>query len=805
MCILASAQAPGSFSYQAVLRNSAGEPLTNADVIFLFSIIKTNALGTVVYTEKHTVETNEFGLVNLAVGSGTDKTGDFAAIDWGVDNYFLNVQVDKGDAVFTDMGSTQLLSVPYAFNAATVQTISGGFYYRDKDGDGFGYMYESVWVPDGTAPPAYYVNNSSDCNDNDFYTQDGSPEICDGIDNDCNGLVDEFWPELGDICYTGEGVCRSYGFVICDPGNPAGPPICNAVPGIPSGPETCNYMDDDCDGEVDNGFCDENGKYYTDNACGNCYTDCQAIFNLPNAYGQCDNSGPAPVCIMMCNPGYYDLDQIPQNGCEFQLLEDAVYVSASGTDAAGCGTGFKESGGLNTCRTINHGIGEAISQTKRKVLVANGIYNETVNMADGIDLLGGYDPVTWARNPDNSSTIISGTKNIDYHLAAVTANNITAATTFSGFIIQGAVNNNPSGNFYAIYVSSSDENLRITDNSVYGGNAGHGNGGVDGAGGPDGLPGGTGMPTVETTSYNAVFSVSGGNGGGGEVSGGDGGGVYGTLGGIVQQESGEAGSSSGALPGGSGGEGGYNRTSSDCGTFSTGGYSAQGLPGLPGLSGNDGSGGTGGTNVTGTVTGSHWAGQNGLDGIKGSNGSGGGGGGSGGGADVTVNCSPTDDCSGGTGGGGGGGGAGGNGGTGGKYGGASFCIFIINSSSPVIENNKFYLGSGGNGGDGGFGGVKGTGGTGGPGGQISGPWAFVLGLGGDGGKGGDGGHGGGGGGGAGGSSFGIYTFNTTVASDYLNNNVFNGGKAGIGGSGGNSYGNAGQKGSDGVVHNCRYQ
>lgn len=123
LCAFLFAQTPESFSYQAIVRNITGTPLSGQTVSCRFSIIRGTSGGAVVYTERHITGTNNFGLINLAIGNGTEKTGDFSSIDWEADNYFLKVEIDPdGGTTYTDMGTTQMLSVPYAQHAKTVSS-----------------------------------------------------------------------------------------------------------------------------------------------------------------------------------------------------------------------------------------------------------------------------------------------------------------------------------------------------------------------------------------------------------------------------------------------------------------------------------------------------------------------------------------------------------------------------------------------------------------------------------------------------------------------------------------------------------
>lgn len=119
------AQSPQAFQYQAVVRNSNGEVVANDTIAFRVSILQTSIGGTAVYTETHTDTTNQFGLITLAIGNGTVESGDFSAIEWGGDNFYLKVEMDiAGGTNYENMGTSQLLSVPYALHSGTTSDSS---------------------------------------------------------------------------------------------------------------------------------------------------------------------------------------------------------------------------------------------------------------------------------------------------------------------------------------------------------------------------------------------------------------------------------------------------------------------------------------------------------------------------------------------------------------------------------------------------------------------------------------------------------------------------------------------------------
>ena len=122
------AQSPEAFKYQAIARDASGNVIANQNVSFRISILKTSETGTPVYVETHNLTTNNFGLANLNIGNGSPISGNFSTIDWATDKYFIKVEMDAtGGTSYQLMGTSQLLSVPYALNAKSAETTIDGW------------------------------------------------------------------------------------------------------------------------------------------------------------------------------------------------------------------------------------------------------------------------------------------------------------------------------------------------------------------------------------------------------------------------------------------------------------------------------------------------------------------------------------------------------------------------------------------------------------------------------------------------------------------------------------------------------
>jgi hypothetical protein len=114
-------QSPEKINYQAIIRDVTGTVVQNQSVSLKIEILESTPSGTIAYEESHSVVTNDYGLVNLKIGTGTVISGVFSIIDWGANPYFLKISVDPaGGSNYTLVGVSELVSVPYALHAKTV-------------------------------------------------------------------------------------------------------------------------------------------------------------------------------------------------------------------------------------------------------------------------------------------------------------------------------------------------------------------------------------------------------------------------------------------------------------------------------------------------------------------------------------------------------------------------------------------------------------------------------------------------------------------------------------------------------------
>jgi uncharacterized protein (TIGR02145 family) len=116
--ICALSQVPEKMSYQAIIRNANNVLITNQVIGMRISILHSSLTGTPVYVETQNPTTNVNGLVTLEIGGGTPVSGTFATIDWSAGSYFIKTETDpSGGTSYTIIGTSQLLSVPYALYA----------------------------------------------------------------------------------------------------------------------------------------------------------------------------------------------------------------------------------------------------------------------------------------------------------------------------------------------------------------------------------------------------------------------------------------------------------------------------------------------------------------------------------------------------------------------------------------------------------------------------------------------------------------------------------------------------------------
>jgi len=212
------AQSPQGFNYQSTVRNSVGDLIANQNVYFKFNIMQGSQTAVPVFTETHYVPTDDLGHVDLVIGQGTANTGIFSELDWSLGSYYLGIELDKGNG-YVNMGTSQLLSVPYALYAENSNAITttpsletvlaesnsaNNQQIKDvqdptesQDAVTLAYILElEAQIEDINLNVDHdgdgFTENQGDCDDTNAQVNPSANEIIgDGIDNDCNELIDD--------------------------------------------------------------------------------------------------------------------------------------------------------------------------------------------------------------------------------------------------------------------------------------------------------------------------------------------------------------------------------------------------------------------------------------------------------------------------------------------------------------------------------------------------------------------------------------------------------------------------------------
>ncbi len=215
-------------------------------------------------------------------------------------------------------------------------------WYRDADDDGYG---SATSVSVACEAPSGYLNNDDDCDDFDADVSPSGTESCNGLDDDCDGVVDEsganasWWYAdtdgdlFGDPSSAVSGCTAPAGYVAsdtdCSPSNAAI---------YPGAAESCNGLDDDCDGTVDSADAIDASAWYLD-ADGDSYGDSgegETACSAPSGYvidgTDCDDTTTATY------PGAAETCDAQDNDCD-SVVDESVTLYTWYRDSDGDGYG----------------------------------------------------------------------------------------------------------------------------------------------------------------------------------------------------------------------------------------------------------------------------------------------------------------------------------------------------------------------------------------------------------------------------------------------------------------------------------
>jgi len=311
--------------------------------------------------------------------SGASPVNSCSAVIGSVTN---NTDCNDGNAAINP-GATEICNFIDDDCDGTVDDgITYLIYYADVDGDGYGAGAGSNYCTD---PGAGYSLSSTDCNDGNSAINPGATEVCNGIDDDCDGTPDD---GLIFLDYYTDADSDGYGDSGASPVN-----SCSAIVGSvtnntdcndgnaainPGATEICNFIDDDCDGTVDDGitylvyYADVDGDGYGAGAGSNYCTDPGAGFSLNNT--DCDDTE------ININPGETEICNGIDDDCVGGIDDGLVFTTYyADTDADTYGDAFNTT---STCDGMPAGY---VTDATDCDDTQSTVYPGGIEICDGLD------------------------------------------------------------------------------------------------------------------------------------------------------------------------------------------------------------------------------------------------------------------------------------------------------------------------------------------------------------------------------------------------------------------------------------
>jgi len=190
-------------------------------------------------------------------------------------------------------------------------------WYLDYDGDGYG---DSAYSNNGCVGPTSYVDNADDCNDLDATIHPSAAEVCDEIDNNCDGTVDENVQSIWYLDYDGDGFGNgSYPLYACtQPANSSSDSTdCDDSDGeiYPGADEYCDNIDQDCDGIAMDEDSLDALLWYLDSDEDGYGDEAISVYSCDEVLGHVDNADDCDDDNALYYPGAHEIE-IPFDGID---------------------------------------------------------------------------------------------------------------------------------------------------------------------------------------------------------------------------------------------------------------------------------------------------------------------------------------------------------------------------------------------------------------------------------------------------------------------------------------------------------